>query len=124
MIIKSSEIAILIKNLESQVQMSKLQSKNYQFSLVYGGQGRTQNIFSGGGAKPVLKNFLRISSIGKHILFEFFGGQQPPCPQLCTAMMEANTYHLVSLLCICMNYFDLIPRQQNTKTFTVSVKNR
>ncbi len=40
-------------------------------------QGRTQNIFSG-GAKPLLKNFLRISSIGKHILLEFFGGAAAP----------------------------------------------
>ncbi len=43
-------------------------------------QGRTQNIFSG-GVKPLLKNFLRISSKGKHILLEFLGGgQQPPLP--------------------------------------------
>ena len=48
-------------------------------STKWRGQGRTQNIFSG-GAKPLLKNFLRISSIGKHILLEIFGGGGEAAP--------------------------------------------
>ncbi len=79
------------------------QSSSFTFVVLATIQGHTQNILAGGGAKPLLKNFLKISSIGKQILLEFYGGQQPPLSSRC---VRPCYYSLRTCSWSCLQLFD------------------